>query len=88
MKITHKNISWLYRHIFLILILAIGVVSIYIFQGNPQRQMQVAVIISSLYFIWGIIHHSQEGDLHAKIVVEYLLVALLFLVFFRGAIIR
>lgn len=85
---NNNKINWLYRHLILIIVLGIGVVLIYIFQGFPQRQMQISVVIAFLYFCWGINHHRLEGDLHLTIVVEYLLVVLLFLVFFRGAIIR
>lgn len=88
MKRLNNKIDWLYRHLFLILILGTGVILIYLFQGFSQRQMFIAAIVAFLYFCWGIIHHAHEGDLHLTIVVEYLLVALLFLVFFRGAMIR
>ena len=86
---TNKTkINWLYRHMALMLILAIGVVSIYIFQGFPYRQMLIAVAMTAAYTGWGIIHHLQEGDLHLSVVVEYLLVAILFLVLMKGAIFR
>ena len=86
--VDKSKINWIYRHIFLLLTLAIGVVSIYIFQGFPYRQMLIVVFMAAIYIGWGIIHHLQEGDLHLSVVVEYLLVAILFLVLMKGAIFR
>lgn len=31
-----------------------------------------AAIAAAAYVAWGIIHHSRRGDLHLKIVLEYL----------------
>ncbi len=36
-----------------------------------------AAIAAASYLAWGIIHHSRRGDLHLKIVLEYLALALL-----------
>lgn len=35
------------------------------------------IITASIYVLWGIIHHRLRGDLHLKIVLEYLGIALL-----------
>lgn len=38
----------------------------------------VAVTIAAaVYVAWGIVHHARRGDLHLKIVLEYLALALL-----------
>jgi len=37
-------------------------------------QILIGVLLSVLYATWGIIHHAMAGDLHPKVVVEYLLV--------------
>lgn len=34
-------------------------------------------IAAAAYVSWGIIHHARRGDLHLKIVLEYLALALL-----------
>ncbi len=36
-----------------------------------------AAIAAASYLAWGIIHHARRGDLHLKIVLEYLALALL-----------
>ena len=36
-----------------------------------------ATIAAAAYVAWGIIHHSRRGDLHLKIVLEYLALAIL-----------
>lgn len=42
---------------------------------NKSMQIVVGIFLAVLYAAWGIIHHVMTGDLHPKIVVEYLLVA-------------
>jgi hypothetical protein len=37
----------------------------------------VAAAIAVVYLGWGIIHHTRRGDLHPKIVLEYLALAIL-----------
>ena len=46
-------------------------------QHDRLLQFLVGVLLSLLYVIWGIIYHSLEGDLHMKVVIEYLLVGLI-----------
>ncbi len=36
-----------------------------------------AAIAAASYLAWGIIHHARRGDLHPKIVLEYLALAIL-----------
>ncbi|KKT65500.1 MAG: hypothetical protein UW60_C0044G0014 [Candidatus Woesebacteria bacterium GW2011_GWA2_44_33] len=36
-----------------------------------------AAIAAAAYLAWGIIHHARRGDLHLKIVLEYLALAIL-----------
>lgn len=51
------------------------------FKGYPGKQFAVALISSFLYFYLGMLYHYCEGDLHVKIVIEYLLIALLAILF-------
>lgn len=40
--------------------------------------IKVAVVgLAGIYIFWGVIHHWQRGDLHIKIVLEYLGIAIL-----------
>lgn len=58
------------------------------FQGYPNKQLNLTIITAVIYFFWGILTHYAENDLHPKIMVEYLLIAILAVIIIRGAIIR
>lgn len=76
----------LIHYLVLILILGLGVLLFLFFSIDKGTQFLVGIIISLLYFVWGVSHHYLEGDLHPAIVVEYLLIALLAIFLVRGAI--
>lgn len=76
------------HYLVLVVILGLAVVLFFLAAGNHQYQFKIAIITSTLYFIWGVIHHRLEGDLHPRIMVEYLLVALLAVILLKGAIFR
>lgn len=44
---------------------------------NPQTLITATVIFAFSYICWGIWHHSRSQTLRLKIVLEYLLVAIL-----------
>lgn len=46
--------------------------------------MVIMIALSISYVVWGIVHHSHIGDLHPKIVVEYILVAMLAVLMFAS----
>lgn len=52
-----------------------GTVLIWKARGQTPLQIAIGVITAGFYILWGILRHWQEGDLHPKIVVEYVLVA-------------
>lgn len=78
----------IYHYASLILILLLGLIMFYLNIGFPNRQLLVIILISFFYVMWGIIHHFLQGDLHPKIVVEYILIAIIAIMLLRGAIIR
>lgn len=51
-----------------------GLTLLYLTRGNPTLQFTIGVTTSVAYVFWGIIHHALNGDLHAKIVIEYILI--------------
>lgn len=87
-NIHHHRQTVIYHYASLILILMLGLVMFYLNIGFPDRQFLIVILISCLYVVWGIIHHFLQGDLHPKIVVEYILIAVITVLLFRGAIIR
>lgn len=67
----------LLHYAILITILVIGFGSIGLFSSNKQTQLVLCVLTSSVYVLWGIIHHYMEDDINVKIVMEYFFVAFL-----------
>ena len=58
----------------LTIILSSTVFLFFLVRDNKSMQILIGVLLSVLYATWGIIHHAMAGDLHPKVVVEYLLV--------------
>ncbi len=60
-------------YVVLLIILSFGFLLAY---NSSDRSFQIGVIIAITFFyvLWGIIHHLMNHDLHAKIVVEYILI--------------
>lgn len=54
------------------LILGIGYLTFNKLSGNTEKQLTIGVITATAYAVWGIFHHFHEGDLHWKIMIEYL----------------
>lgn len=89
MNINNKDFPFhLSHYLILIIILSVGLLFFFLSMGNRHQQMFIALIFSGVYLVWGIVHHYLEGNLHPKIVVEYLLIALLAVFLLRGAIYR
>lgn len=82
-KETHFH---LLHYLILIIIMGVAVVLFFSYQGNPGLQLRIAVGASGAYFLWGVVHHKCKGDLYPKIVVEYLLIAILAIILLKGAI--
>ncbi|KKU44981.1 MAG: hypothetical protein UX64_C0040G0003 [Microgenomates group bacterium GW2011_GWC2_46_7] len=61
----------------LALLAVIYISSIFRYQSTPQYLLFATIIFAVLYFIWGIFHHLHTGSFHPRVVLEYLLVALL-----------
>lgn len=64
-------------YISLITILVIGFLFVTLASPNRGLQIVAAILTTLLYVFWGIIHHLINHDLHAKIVVEYVLIGVL-----------
>jgi len=58
-------------------IFLLGLGAFLIFGHLPGGQ-QLALVLTGLgYFLWGIFHHWQGGDLSLKVIVEYFMLAVL-----------
>lgn len=58
----------------LLVILAIAVWGFFAAAPNIVLQLGIGVATALSYVVWGILHHAGQGDLHPKIVVEYILI--------------
>lgn len=58
----------------LFLILSAGVGMFLAARSNTGLQLAIGVVTSLAYVAWGIIHHVMQGDLHRKVVIEYVFI--------------
>ena len=44
--------------------------------NSTDRVFQIGVVVATTFFyvLWGILHHLTNHDLHARIVIEYILI--------------
>lgn len=77
-KTHHRR---LHHHAFeftiLFLLLTTGFFAFNYSFGQPAAQFQVGLVTASSYVVWGVFHHTCDGDLNWKIVIEYAGVAFL-----------
>ena len=66
--------------IVLVFIILSGAAMFFMAQGNAFLQLTIGLVTSVAYIAWGIIHHMMQGDLHRKVVIEYVFIGLLAIV--------
>lgn len=71
--ISMKQIKnhWGY-YLSLALIQLTGLILTFLLSYSRTLQMTVVVMVTTIYTIWALIHHKMEHDLHATIVIEYI----------------
>lgn len=72
-----KNSDHLLYYVSLIGILVLGLILVYSSSPDKNRQMLIVIGMSTSYTVLGIAHHLLNHDLATKIVVEYVLIAIL-----------
>ncbi|OGG27746.1 hypothetical protein A3A64_03255 [Candidatus Gottesmanbacteria bacterium RIFCSPLOWO2_01_FULL_48_11] len=65
----------LVHFITLFLILGFGIATFFYARGNATAQFATGVVTAVAYVCWGLLHHAAKKDLHANVVVEYVLIA-------------
>jgi hypothetical protein len=62
--------------VYYILLVAMLCLSFLLAYSSSERNFQIGVIVAATFFyvLWGIMHHLINHDLHAKIVIEYMLI--------------
>lgn len=61
----------------LALLATIYLVVVYRFATFPKYILLATALFGVCYIFWGVVHHIRAHNFHARIVLEYLLVALL-----------
>ena len=64
-------------YIALALLAIIYVMAVFRYQTTPLYILLATAIFAGCYVIWGLFHHLKAHNFHARIVLEYLLVAIL-----------
>ncbi|MFZ5366002.1 MAG: hypothetical protein ACOZBZ_01795 [Patescibacteria group bacterium] len=65
------------HYLVLLVILDLAIAAFFLFSFNRGYQAAVVVAMGVLYIIWGTVHHLLSEDFHLKVVLEYVLIALL-----------
>lgn len=55
-------------------ILGAGTLTFLSVRGNTTYQLLTGFVTTTGYVLWGFIHHHSMGNLHRKVVVEYILI--------------
>ena len=72
-KIFHHTIYYFVE----LAILFFGFAALMVFSSNFSAQLLIMGGILTTYLAMGLIHHKIHHDLHAKIVIEYVLISML-----------
>lgn len=72
----------------LLLLMTAGLAGLVFFRFNHPVQFLLAAAMGICYTAWGIVHHYLKGDIHPKIIAEYLLVALFAVLLFASLLYR
>jgi hypothetical protein len=64
-------------YFFLAIGLSLGAAAYFCFLSQPMIQAGFVIATGLFYILWGIIHHVREGDFHIKVILEYILIAVL-----------
>jgi len=66
-----------FAHVFLYAALVIGAIGVYLSRFNSQRQFTVVLLLVVFYLIWGFAYHHLKGDANKKLMIEYLIIAVI-----------
>ncbi len=79
-----KSLRHVSHYIVLLVLMVSGLIAVSLTGRNTASHTIVLASIAVAYFIWGVTHSVLEGELHAEIIFEYLLFALLGLALVLG----
>lgn len=64
-------------HLFLYTALFLGGVAFYLWRFDMAKRFEVLVLLVAFYLLWGFAYHHTKGDATRKILLEYLMIALI-----------
>ncbi len=84
-KLTH----YLQKHsvVFIVISGGLSLWAVLKFQNFPQMQLVILTMLALFYLSWALSFHFLRKDLTLEIIIEYILTALLVLIFFYGVLI-
>lgn len=88
MSLNEDIKTHLSHYLVLLVILNVGIGAFLFFSYSRNYQMMILLLTSLAYVLWGLIHHWFCEDLHLKVVLEYILIALLVNLVLLGLLIR
>jgi len=74
---TGKSLRHLGHYIILLIFMGLGIISVLFTGKDLSLQTAVVILLALSYFVWGLVHHALEKELHMEIVLEYLLFSVL-----------
>jgi hypothetical protein len=67
----------LFHFALLLAVLLVGAISVLSLRHDPRLQQYAVAAMGASYVLWGAVHHYSEGDLHPRVLLEYILMAML-----------
>lgn len=77
MKLIKKNNLDNLSHVLLIVAVGVAAVAIYRLRYDSALQLLVILVMVVFYVVWGFVYHYLRGDLEQKLILEYLLMAMI-----------
>ncbi len=84
-----KDLSRHPLHYFTLLcVMLAGLWGLFWFSYKPAMQMCILISMAISFIVWGIVHHYEHKDLHIKIIMEYVLWAVMGILLFGSLLLR
>lgn len=65
-----------FYYLFLFIVLMLSAVAIFLTPGDGKTHMAITIFAACFYVVWAILHHMMHHDLTGKVVIEYVLIAM------------
>lgn len=82
--IKPKSLRHLSHYVVLLILMLTGLIALIFTGKSTVFHTTILVFTAAAYFFWGLVHQALEKELHAEIILEYLLFSLLGLALVLG----